>query len=116
MKANAVLMALHPFVAAVDMRDGLIFLFQFLRGLSKGLARAQLTKTVLRAQLKIPILGHVFGAGEALLLGGLTPLFTFEIGRAMPGTAFTPAVDSDFIAENTVYFHVENPFCLKGLD
>ena len=105
MEPDAVLVALHPFGATVSTGGRFIFLLEDLRPLGEGLACLKVAVMVPGAKLHVPVGGDVLRLGEAFLLSAFSPFLALEVGRAMPGAAFGTAVESDLIAEYSVYFH-----------
>ena len=102
MKANSVLVALHPFRAAAAPGDGFILFLKRLRGLGEGLAGRQLAVTAPVPEGQIPVLGKLLGELKALLLGRGSPIASGKEGRALPKLDVIAFVKVDFAAKNRV--------------
>jgi hypothetical protein len=89
-------MPLRPFLAALTRRNDLIFAKELPGSISEGLFVSQNPGLQLAAQSEIPILGNLLGERQTVLFGRLTTLLATYRGRALPITAFCPAIELNF--------------------
>ncbi|MCR4282647.1 MAG: hypothetical protein NUV72_06440 [Bauldia sp.] len=77
-------MILDIFRVALPFGDDLVFAGELVGRLPEGLFVGDLPAARLAAQLEIPVLGEILGAGEAVLLRAHAPVLAGEASRTLP--------------------------------
>ena len=91
-------------LAALALRDDVVFAQVLVRGFAEGFFCFDFAGAELAAKLQIPVLGDLFGFGEAVFLRACPAVLPGEVGGALPAAAVRAFVNVNFAAQDCVLF------------
>jgi hypothetical protein len=91
-------------LAALALRDEVVFAQELFRGFAEGLFCFDFAVAELAAKLQLKILRDLFGAREAIFLRGCPPVSPAEEGGTLPAGAVRAFVNVNLAAKDRVVF------------
>src|SRR6266851_4069403 len=97
-------LAFHVDLAALALRDDVVFAQVLFRRFAKGFFGFDLAGAELAPELQVPVLGDLLGFREALFLRARAAVFPAEVAGTLPAAAVRAFVNVNLAPQASVVF------------